>query len=1060
MKYFAILIVSLLLGVSANCQHQLYFESFNGATNTFTINDTGLGINKGNNKWIIDTNYFSGGIYPNTTNESITYGGSITGFPYSKYLHIYDSASTYLDDNYNPNDSSTRFAHMTSGICTKSLTNINFNFYYLCPTVSSYGTVWYSIDGGAWVSTGDTLRNRQKWQYATVTNPVFTNVEDLRFGFLWHNAKATSTKDTNSLGIDDISMYGIYDSVAHPIKCSFFNYYIDSCIGNSPVAFFSATLTDSTCDATWYAYMSKPNGSFPGNGDGWYQPVGQAYYNDITQYWYLVLPVNFNTVGCYKYMLQRSGYPSLTFIDSICIPFDSCPGTIQTLQPPATLDTNPVCAGSIMDIPFWSTGIYDPTNNYFGLLIDSNTITHTAKIDTVGYLPSNIAYPASAFPPAPGDIVGTIPLTVPPGCNYYVEVVCNTGNRRPTPWGPFCIQHCDIKTNNQQSVQGVCLESCYRQPHGYTDTITYNDSMSHYYFGNKFEAQLISFMLYPPSFGAINTGLFGIKVDSAEGHFKLLIHVPCPDTLFANGINPGVYYLRIIADSSNFPDSSLGSLVQLTIGEPADSMYLTYTTFPAGIIPPYCVGDQFIFYANPNDGVPPYNSTYAWWYWDRANGRQAEPPNFNQSQIALTANIADTFVISCQETNFGCNGTIAYSDTIVVLGPPPVTKTGPTTLCLNDTGVYSIPFEGTTNYIWRVPAGSHADTSTNVLKISFNTTGTFKIIAKAVNYCFSDSTFWIVTVVDKPVPTITANPPSTTICDGTSEALSVSAIGATSYLWENGNRTTSITVTPNSDTSYWVQVSNRGCSVKDTVKFTVLPKPIINVMACVGDSVVLHASGATTYTWLPSTGLTINDSIAKGIIPFIETFTVIGTSNGCSDTINVPINPSSTTDTISKTLVANAGQSVQLVAEGGKSWLWSPSASLNNDTLENPVATPSVTTIYTVVIRNGNGCIVIDTVTVDVDVTCDVWVPQIFSPSDPNGHNTILYVRSECAVSIDFTVFDRWGNKVFESQDINKGWDGTYEGKALNPGSFVYYVTGKTLDGKPLTRKGNVTLVR
>jgi gliding motility-associated-like protein len=1048
-KYLLLIIASLFIAGVANCQHQLYFENFEGAS-TFMLNDTGAGVsNKGNNMWIINNTYLGGGIYPKTINEDSTFGGTISFAPTSHYLHIYDSASTYKNDNYNPADSSNRFAHMITGVCTKNLTNINFNFFYVCQgSATAYGEVYYSIDGGPWTQTGSPLyNNRYKWQYATVTNPAFTDVEDLRFGFKWHNDKATG-KDTSAMGIDDASIFGTYDSIAHPIKCTFSTLGFDSCLGGNDYIFLQATINDSTCNATWDMYMSNGKGTFPG-AYAWYSTIGPSYGNDIINYWYLQPPVSFNTVGeCYKFKLVRTSYPYLSFTDSICFPFDSCPGTITTLQPAATLDSNAVCAGSTIDVPFFSSGIYGTYNTYFAQLIDS--IGSTAKIDTIGNLPSNVAY---NYPP--GDIVSTIPTTVPAGCHYYIRVVSSTPNRKPAIWGPFCIQHCDIFTNNQQSVL-ACLKSCKKQPQGYYDSISFNvhkfDSLAHYKNGNKFEVQLIQFMNYPASFAAINTGLFGTVVDTTKG--KIYLHVPCPDTLFANGINPGVYYMRIIADSSNFSDSSLGSLVHLTIGEPADSMYLTVSPGSG----PYCAGSTVTFNTNPDDEYSPYNSTYTWWETDKTRGTVLFA-GVTTGYLGLNSS-ADTFEIKCQENNNGCLGKkTTLSDTIIVLGPPSVIKKGPLSLCEHDTGTYSIPFLNNTNYSWKISAKAHADTSNNVLKIRFDTTGKVRISVVAFNACFTDSAVWTVNVIAQPKPVITAVP-SASVCAGVSVTLT--ATGGTTYTWSNGTKGASITITPTKDTAYWVTAANKACTVNDTIKLISAPTPTVNATVCVGDTVVMNASGAKTYIWSPTTGLMQDTgSTVKGVIFSIGTYKVVGTAaDGCKDSATVFVNPANRTDTISGAVTIDQGQSTQLYVIGGTSWYWSPGAGLSCDSCQNPVATPQTSTVYTVIVKNANGCTVTDTVSIDVLGTCTIFVPKAFSPNNPSANN-ILYARGgECLVPFDFIVYDRWGNKVFETHDVNIGWNGEYRGQPMNTGTYVYYVGGTTPQGKTVSQKGNVSLVR
>ena len=88
-----------------------------------------------------------------------------------------------------------------------------------------------------------------------------------------------------------------------------------------------------------------------------------------------------------------------------------------------------------------------------------------------------------------------------------------------------------------------------------------------------------------------------------------------------------------------------------------------------------------------------------------------------------------------------------------------------------------------------------------------------------------------------------------------------------------------------------------------------------------------------------------------------------------------------------------------------------------------------------------------------------IFVPKAFSPNG-DGHNDILYVRGEYVQSIDFMVFNGWGIKVFETTDINTGWDGKFEGKIQPNGNYTYILTATTSDGKTVTLQGIVTLIR
>jgi len=101
---------------------------------------------------------------------------------------------------------------------------------------------------------------------------------------------------------------------------------------------------------------------------------------------------------------------------------------------------------------------------------------------------------------------------------------------------------------------------------------------------------------------------------------------------------------------------------------------------------------------------------------------------------------------------------------------------------------------------------------------------------------------------------------------------------------------------------------------------------------------------------------------------------------------------------------------------------------------------------------------------ISIDLTIEscesiLFVPNIFSPNG-DGQNDILFVRGEYIQEIIFRIYDRWGEKIFESNDINNGWDGNYKGKPLAVGVYTYYVKVKLNDGNDDIKKGNVSLVR
>lgn len=151
-----------------------------------------------------------------------------------------------------------------------------------------------------------------------------------------------------------------------------------------------------------------------------------------------------------------------------------------------------------------------------------------------------------------------------------------------------------------------------------------------------------------------------------------------------------------------------------------------------------------------------------------------------------------------------------------------------------------------------------------------------------------------------------------------------------------------------------------------------------------------------------------------------------------------------------------AGDSTTLSAGGTTDFVWFPSTGLSASTGSSVIANPTVTTTYTV---TGN-CDGVQLVTVTVEIICgEIFVPSAFSPNN-DGVNDVLYTKTNCVDQLDFKIYDRWGNKVFESVDITNGWDGTYQGQPMESAVFVYYIKATLINGASANKKGNISLIR
>ena len=96
------------------------------------------------------------------------------------------------------------------------------------------------------------------------------------------------------------------------------------------------------------------------------------------------------------------------------------------------------------------------------------------------------------------------------------------------------------------------------------------------------------------------------------------------------------------------------------------------------------------------------------------------------------------------------------------------------------------------------------------------------------------------------------------------------------------------------------------------------------------------------------------------------------------------------------------------------------------------------------------------------DVICDepfIFIPNAFSPND-DGENDILYVRGEMIEEMQLSIYNRWGELVFNSTSINHGWNGIYQDKKVDPAVFVYHLRATCVNKEVFEKKGNITVVK
>jgi gliding motility-associated-like protein len=236
------------------------------------------------------------------------------------------------------------------------------------------------------------------------------------------------------------------------------------------------------------------------------------------------------------------------------------------------------------------------------------------------------------------------------------------------------------------------------------------------------------------------------------------------------------------------------------------------------------------------------------------------------------------------------------------------------------------------------------------------------------------------------------------------------------------------------------------------------PTPSISVNSdtiCEGQSVIIEAIPdlpGGTYLWTP-TGQT-TQSIA--VVPTMTmTYSVAYALNGCTtseqSSVIVNINP---VVTISGNTLVLPGQSTTLTASGGDTYLWS-----NGETTVSINVTPTQTTNFCVIAGNIQGCYDTACLTVDIDCPSTLYVPNCFTP---NGDQWNEKFETPGTYIDDFhiMIYNRWGEQVFESDNIQKMWDGKYNGRAVPDGVYFYLIEAKGCDKKQYNLKGTVTVLK
>ena len=434
--------------------------------------------------------------------------------------------------------------------------------------------------------------------------------------------------------------------------------------------------------------------------------------------------------------------------------------------------------------------------------------------------------------------------------------------------------------------------------------------------------------------------------------------------------------------------------------------------------------------------------------WSPAAGLNTTVGATVQASPAVTT----TYIVT------GTAGGCSTPDTFVVtVNPLPTITVNSPTIC--EQGNATLTATGGDTYSWTPTATLSASTGSPVTASPSVTTVYTVTGTDTITLCSNTAQ----STVTLEIPQISVN--SDTNCLGDpADVSTLTATGASTYVWSpatglSATTGTTVTATPTQTTVYTViGTTANGCLDTTTATVTTIPEFTVTVNSdsiCAGESVLLTASGATTYVWSPATGLSATTGTEVIANPSTTTvYTVTGTISGCSETatstVTVLAQPTASifaspnpTSTVESTVTIQTGSN-----NNSNSTNWYLDDSLVSQLHSFAYTFPSEPGSYTVqlIVTNALGCSDTGYVTIVIEEDIIFYVPNSFTPNDDDFNNLFIPIITSGidTKNYEFSIFNRWGELVFEASEIGVGWDGTYKGVKCQDGTYTWSLKFKS----------------
>ncbi|MGZ3884137.1 MAG: PKD domain-containing protein, partial [Bacteroidia bacterium] len=489
-----------------------------------------------------------------------------------------------------------------------------------------------------------------------------------------------------------------------------------------------------------------------------------------------------------------------------------------------------------------------------------------------------------------------------------------------------------------------------------------------------------------------------------------------------------------------------------------------------------CTGCTILFQDNSVNPVPGPRT------WDLATGG----PIVGTQTVGTAYTTPGTYVITLTVTSsYGC-ASVAH-DTLRVLGASADFTTDKNTVCKGEAIIFTIK-DTSHVFTWHWDFGDGTDAG-NLSPTSHSYT--FHPPSGTTNasliYWTKDSACKYSVVKPINIRNIIADfdrnnellKKDSIHCLGVQDLFTSTSTSATAWSWNFGDGGTSSLTNPNhtyaNPGTYTVTLAiadtQYGC--KDTIRkpMWIIPPPVASIAShdtCANIPTTFTTTGSSGYTYIWHPGKNLNDSTLANPVATLTvptTFTVEVTDpNGCTNNVThytyVQQPPKAVTWDTSVVI----GQQIPIPGYAGTNftYTWNPTKDLSCINCPYPVSTTTVDMTYTASIADNMGCYKIaNTFSIHIEPLSSVDVPTAFTPNG-DGINDIIYVDGWGIKKLNyFRVYNRWGQLLFESNDIKIGWDGFFNGAPQNMETYVYQVSVETyIDAGPKLKAGTFKLIR